>query len=237
MKYTIASVLIAIGVVITSSFPTAAKESAPVANEDLQEAGLTSEQVRKWLKVRIELAQMQNEMKQNAHKYEDLPLAYHEKSVSHLAKVGYDYERFKSHETRISAARTYINDYEMEVRAQEEQIAQAEQGFASDTIKIEAVAEDEIRELIRTMRQLGMPESEIETTVANVRGKTTDIAPVDVNPNPSSSTIAEMRETLTQYKHQMAKAEPDVDAVRQWLPQLRQFDSWYANNSSHLPKL
>lgn len=206
-------------------------------SEDNALSPLTSGQVKQWLAARIELAHMQNKMKQNAHLYDDLPVAYHEKSVQYLTSSGYGYERFRDHEARISAARTYITDYAQTVREQEQQIEQTKQGVPTETITVEAVPDEDIQELIRTMRELGMPEDEIQSTVAKVKGATDNVAPSSVDANVSAQAIREMEPTLAAYKTEMASAEPDVPAVRVWLAKLRQFDSWYANNGTPIPEL
>jgi|DeeseametaMP0200_FD_k123_33046_3 uncharacterized protein YaaQ len=198
---------------------------------------LTSEQVKHWIAARIELAHIQNKMKQNAHLYDDLPVAYHEKSVQYLTTSGYGYERFTNHKARISAARTYITDYAETVLEQEQQIEQAKQGVPTETVTVKAVPDEDIQDLIRTMRELGMPEDEIQSTVAKVKGATDNVVPVTIDANVSAQAISEMEHTLAAYKAEMASAEPDVPAVRVWLAKLRQFDSWYANNGTPLPAL
>ena len=197
------------------------------------DAALSSQQVRQWLEHRIELAHIQNRMKQNPAQYQDLPRAYAQKKQRYLQAHGYSAERFSAHQTRIFNAMDAI------ARAQENAAGQGsgsgpsadcEQRIAKD-IRDASAAPDELEQQLAQMRELGLPEAQIDA-IRQAQTALRDSA--EQTAQQTCAAQAQAAASAAAHDQQLIdSSQRDWAGVRPWLQQLEHFSNWYAGNDTH----
>lgn len=197
------------------------------------DSALTSAQVKHWLEHRIALAQMQNDMRRNAHQYKDLPLAYARKETQYLTAQGYSVKQFRAEETRIHNAANAIALAQQQADAQGtagESRSDCEARVTQD-IRDASIAPSELEKELAQMRALGLPEAQIEQirqAQMQVHGNAASTA------RQTCALQAEAASTLAAHEQAMIESSRrDWPGVEPWLDALEHFSQWYAGNDSH----
>lgn len=198
-----------------------------------EDAALSSSQVKQWLKHRIELAHIQNTMKQNPGSYQDLPRAYAQKRQQYLHTQGYSVERFDAHQTRIyNAANAIALTQQTADKGEDADSApdNCEQRIASN-IHNATVPADELEQQLAQMRAMGLPEAQLDA-IRKAQASLHDSA--EQTARQTCAAQAQGIAVSAAHKQALIKnSRRDWPGVRPWLEQLEHFDQWYAGNDSH----
>lgn len=201
----------------------------------VQAQGLSSAEVKQFLSHRIALAHIQNDMRANAHQYEDLPLAYARKEADYLTRHGYAVDRFKALEARIYEAHGALRA-QQSGRAptpMQETRAACEARVAAE-IRTAAPPADDIAQQIAEMRAMGVPEATIAKLEAGLGQLDQVAATAD---QQARQTCAAEQAVAAETVALSQRSQADWEGVRPWMAALQQFSDWYAGNTDKPPVL
>lgn len=211
--------------------------SSVVAPATADEAGLSSGEVRRWMALRIELAEIQREMQRNAGAYDDLPRAYARRAASFLERRGYSRADFEAHESRIYAAADVLAsraDVEAERARRAAEVQEACAPDAAAGIEDSLVGSAEQRAIIEQMRAAGVAEERI-AAMREGFAQMPDAATIADDACRMARMGAQVEDEAERRREAMTRR--DWPGVRPWLDALDQLTNWYAGNVEAPPAL
>ncbi len=197
--------------------------------------GLSSAEVKQFLTHRIALGHIQNDMRSNAHQYEDLPLAYARKEADYLTRHGYEVDQFKTLEARIYEAHDALRAQQdgRAPKPMQESTAACEARVAAE-IRAAAPPADDMAQQIAEMRAMGVPEATIAKLQAGLGQLDQVAATAD---QQARQTCAAEQAVAAETVALSQRSQADWDGVRPWMTTLQQFSDWYAGNTDKPPVL
>lgn len=184
------------------------------------DAGLSREQVRRWMQVRIQTYELQQEFRRNADQYEDVPRAFYQARDAYLDEIGYPRPRFEADEMRIYNA---LNAIENRERLAAEG-AQRDRELAEAQAQADPMADPEFRRMLQELRAVGLSEEQARQLVEAQRQMPQALAQADAYMDEQEQALLDA-------------SRPDWDGVRPWLDELEQLMDWLAGNTGQPPTL
>lgn len=201
------------------------------------EAALSSSDVRQWLELRLQVAQLQRRMAAQPAAYADLPRAFAEQRRALLERSGYDAARFDAHAARIWAAVNSLRATDSDGRELADAQAEVRRYCApgaAESMDMPGDNAEERARMLAEMRAMGLPEEQL----ARMRSALEQMPSAEQAADDVCRAAREQQRSLQQAQAQRLEASRrDAAAVAPWLETLGHFEDWYAGNRSDPPSL